>query len=155
MLLTIIILFIPLVLAILLLYRSSISWSDMTILNGKVINKRISKETSLQGNTHYSLVFTIENGKRPISLFLGSTKSSKKNKIVRLIDTGKFYKFYLDPTIISLNGIQSGIRRIDDNGKLIFIESNNFNFFGGLSFMFFSIFGFGIIWNFGINKNTN
>jgi hypothetical protein len=125
----------------------------MTILDGQVLKKEVVKETSLKGNTHYSLVFTIHNKQNRISLFLGPNKKSTDKEIAALIVPGETYKFYIDPTVTKDGDVQGGIRRIDENGKVIFKESNAFNIYGGISFVLISIVGLVILQKFGFKKN--
>ena len=127
----------------------------MIVIESMVINKKIESTTTSKGDRRYSLIFTIDQSFKRIGLLLGTKEQAAKNEIINLIDTSKFYKFYIDPTITINNGIQLGIRQIDDNGKIIFKESNTFNLLGGIFFTLMSIVGLLIVYKFKRRQNCS
>ena len=120
-----------------------------------VINKKIESTTTSKGDRRYSLIFTIDQSFKRIGWLLGTKEQAAKNEIINFIDTSKVYKFYIDPTITINNGIQLGIRQIDDNGKIIFKESNTFNLLGGIFFTLMSIVGLLIVYKFKRRQNCS
>ncbi len=130
-----------LVIGLLSLYRASLKSSDMTIVNGRVTNKIISYYTSYHTGRHYSLIFTLRDRQNKIAINLGTENEAREDATFYLIDTSKLYKFFIDPTIPVVNGVQTGITRIDYNDQTIFKSSNNLNLYGGLCISLLSIAG--------------
>jgi hypothetical protein len=111
------------------IYRASLKVSDLTIVKGKVIEKRIS--ISYGKGRHYSLNFKLEGRQDEIAINLGTKREAGKDITIYKVDTGKTYEFYLDPTVPTQNSVNSGICKIDYNGKEIFKASNKLNVYGG------------------------
>ena len=139
---------------LLLLYRASLGSASMTIINGKVIDKKIVR-ISTSRSSLYSLALQIEGMKERLGVFLGTKKQTAKDSTIYLIDISKTYTFYLDPTITTSNGRKDAIRRIDSNGRTIFIASNVFNLYCGLSLSILAIIAAIIIYAFNKKKITD
>jgi hypothetical protein len=133
-------------LGLLNLYRANLKRTDMTIINGKVVGKHFSFIYS-KGRMYY-LGFDIEGEHEMIAINLGGTKSdADKDSPTNLIDTGKTYKFYIDPTVPMSNNMNLGIRRIDFNDKEIFTASNSLNRNGGAFLCIVGLLGFYVVYN--------
>jgi hypothetical protein len=78
---------------------------------------------------------------------LGTKDQSSGNQISNIFETNKVYSFLVDPTVLSDNGINLGVREIKLNGTNIYKESQKFNLFLGI---FFTVLGTGGL--FVINK---
>ena len=133
---------------LLLLYRASLEPSDMTIVDGKVINKKIVSSRRPRNKPRYSLALQIDGREERLGIFLGTKAQAEKDSTIYLINISKTYTFYLDPTIRISNGLNNAIRRIDSNGRTIFLASNAFNLYCGLSLSLLSIIAAIIIYAF-------
>ena len=114
------------------IYRSSSKVSDLSVLRGKVIGKRISFIKSHRTGRNYSLNFKLEGKLDEIAINLGTKREAEKDSTIYKVDTGKIYVFYLDPTVPTQNSVNWGICRVDYNGRQIFQASNKLNLYGGI-----------------------
>jgi hypothetical protein len=111
------------------IYRASLKVPNLTIVKGKVIEKRIS--ISYGKGRHYSLNFKLEGKHNEIAINLGTKPAVEHDSTIYKVDTGKTYVFYLDPTVLTQNSVNWGICKIDYNGQEIFKASNKLNLYGG------------------------
>ena len=142
-------------LGLLLIYRSLLTTSDLTIIQSKVYKQKIETSSSAKGRISYALVFDIDKEPTRIGFFLGTSGKLDKNKIFNLVDSPNLSKFYLDPTVSADNGIQLGIRKIEYDGETIYKESNTFNILGGTIFTLLGAVGLFIIYNFKRKQNAS
>jgi hypothetical protein len=134
-----------LLVGLLSLYRSFLKPSNMIVIKGKVIDKKISYFTSYGSGRHYSLIFKIEGRSDKIAINLGTKREAEKDSTIYLIDTLKTYEFFVDPTVPIRNKVKTGITRIEYNGQIIYQTYNNLNFYGGLFISLLSLAGLIII----------
>src|SRR6185312_14719165 len=87
---------------------------------------------------HYYLAFQLENRPDKIAINLGTQSQADKDSAFYLVDTGKIYTFYLDPTVPTQNGINWGIDKIDYDGHEVYQASNKLKFYGGAFLSFLS-----------------
>lgn len=123
---------IALLVGLLSIYRGTLKTKDLTIIIGKVLDKKILYSTSAKSGRHYSLTFSLDNRQEKIAINLGTKSQSDKDSAFYLIDIGKSYQFYLDPTIPTQNGVNCGISKIDYNGIEVYKTSNKLNLYGGI-----------------------
>lgn len=136
------------------IYRATLKAPDMTTIIGKVTEKNILYFTSKTGRT-YCLAFKLNNRKDKIAINLGTESQAQKDSTFYLIDTGKTYKFYLDPTVLTDDGTNWGITQIDYNGYRIYKTSNKLNLYGGLFTGLISLIVFIIIIKFKKKENRS
>ena len=128
-----------LLLGLLSIYRATIKTSQLTIVKGKVIHKKIEKYKHFRGGTNYCLAFRLANREDKIAINLGTKSQAEKDPAVHLIDTGKAYEFYLDPTVPTIDGENWGIDKIDYNNVEIYKTSNELNLYAGTFLSILSI----------------
>lgn len=129
-------LLISLYVGILIIIRANVKTSDMRVIQDKVIDKKIAYSTSLKGNRSYHLEFQLKNTQERIAVSYISKNQAYSDSPLYLIDTGKTYKFYLDKTFSTSNGLNCGIEKIEFNNAEIFSKSHKFEFYGGVFFIF-------------------
>jgi hypothetical protein len=134
-----------LLVGLLSIYRATLRASDLNIINGKVIDKKIEYFTSFRSGRHYCLTFQLANRQDKIAINLGTKSQAEKDSAFYLIDTGKTYKFYLDPTVPTKNSENWGIDRIDYNGIQVYKTSNKLNLYGGTFISVLSLVGIFIL----------
>ena len=144
-LIAIILLTCALLVGILSIYRATLKTSDLTGFTGKVLTKQITYSTSIKSGRHYSLKFQLENRQDLIAINLGTESQAEKDSAIYLIDTGKTYKFYLDPTVPMSNGVICGIKQVDLNNVRIYKTSNSLDLYGGTFISLLSFVGLLII----------
>ena len=124
-----------LLVGLLSIYRDTLSYSHMNIVEGEVLDKKITSASSRHGRT-YGLAFTVISNQK-ISRFaikLGTKSEADKDSAIYLIDTGKIYRFYIDPTIPVSNGINWGVRKIDYKGiEICNRKPDPLNLYGGIT----------------------
>lgn len=123
------------------IYRATLKTTDMIVIAGKVISKKISYFKSIRSGRHYSVAFELANRAGKIAINLGTKNEAANDSAFYLIDTGKVYTFYLDPTVPTQNGVNKGIYQIDYNNKEVYRRSNNFNLYGGIIITLVSLVG--------------
>ena len=123
------------------IYRATLKTSDLTIIVDKVIDKKIFYFTSLKSGRHYCLAFELANRQNKIAINLGTKSEAGKDSAFFLIDTGKTYKFYMDPTVPTTDRGNWGIKRIDYNDTEIYETSNKLNLYGGTFISLLSLTG--------------
>jgi hypothetical protein len=135
--------------------RANVKKSNLAIIEGKVIDKKIAFSTSLKGGRSYQLEFQLQNTPERIAISFPSKNQAYADSTINLIDTGKTYKFYLDKTFPTSNGLNCGIDKIEFNNVEIFSKSHKLEMYGGIFFILLSI-GFGFVSiKFGKWKNLN
>jgi hypothetical protein len=77
--------------------RATISKSDLTSFEDKVIGKAISYSVSSRHRS-YQLEFKLENSHERIAINFPTKNEAYQDSTIYKIDTGKVYKFYLDKT---------------------------------------------------------
>ncbi len=129
----------PLVVGLFLIHRGTINKTDMKVVTGKVISKSITSSYSYKGGRHFFLTFGIDNLPYKIAISYATEHQAKTDSAVNLIDIGKAYTFYLDPTYPINNGQNNGIDVIDDNGADIYKASYKTNLYAGIFFIVLSL----------------
>ncbi|MBY0476732.1 MAG: hypothetical protein K2Q24_03735 [Chitinophagaceae bacterium] len=142
-----IILFVILSAGLLSLYRVFLSSNNLTKIDAKVLAKKIEIISTHNQSNRYGLIFEVDNYKDKLGIYLGTKDQSSGNQISNIFETNKVYSFLVDPTVLSDNGINLGVREIKLNGTNIYKESQKFNLFLGI---FFTVLGTGGL--FVINK---
>ncbi len=137
-----------LLVGLLSVYRATLKTTDLTVINDKVIKKKISYFKSAKSGRHYFLAFKLANRQEEIAINLGTRSQAGKDSAFYLIDTGKTYKFYLDPTVPTQNGVNWGIDKIDYNSNEIYKTSNKLNLYGGTFISLLSLAGIIIVLKF-------
>ena len=66
---------------ILSIYRATLKTSQLTIINGKVIDKKIEYSTSLKGGRDYYLAFHLSNRQDKIAINLGTKRQAEKTSL--------------------------------------------------------------------------
>ena len=129
---------------VLTIIRASVKTSDLAVIEDKVIGKKIAYSTSLKGNRSYHLEFQLENTPERIAISFLSKNQAYKDSTIYLIDTGKTYKFYLDKTFPTSEGVNNGIDKIEFNNVEVFNKPHKFELYVGLFFILLSI-GLGFV----------
>ncbi len=124
---------VSLLVGLLSIFRATIPTSSLTVISDKVIDKKILYFISAKSGRHYCLAFQLEKRQGKIAINLGTKSQADKDSAFYLIDIGKTYTFYLDPTIPTSDGINWGIDKIDYNSKEVYKKSNKLNLYGGTS----------------------
>lgn len=132
-------------LGLLSLYRATLKVSSLEIITAKVLEKRIEYFTSYQSGRHYCLAFRLANIQDKIAINLGTKRQAENDSTFYLIDTGKAYKFYLDPTVPATKRGNWGIRRIDYNDVPIYKASEKLDLYGGSIITLISLAGLVIL----------
>ena len=120
-----------LLLGLLSIYRATLKTSQLTMITGKVISKKINYERGARGGLDYYLAFQLADWRDKIAINLGTKSQAEEDPAFHLIDTGKVYTFFMDPTVPTINGENWGIDKIDYNNIEIYKTSNNLNLYGG------------------------
>ena len=129
--------------------RAIVSKSDLRIVEGKVVSKRVYYSPSgrtNQGRT-YHIEFELENRQERIAINFPTNKQAYQDSTLYKIDTGKVYKFYLDktyPTFLNKTAgpsyyLNTGIDLIENNSGVIFSKSHNFELGAGIFFILLSV----------------
>lgn len=130
--------------------RALVNKSDLKVIKGKVISKRIyySPSGRLHQGRNYHVEFELENLHERIAISFPTKKQVYQDSTLYRIDTGKIYTFYLDksyPTFFNKPQetpyyyLNDGIDIIEDNNKEIFSKSHHFELGGGIFFILLSI----------------
>lgn len=152
---TYIILFIILGGGLLSLYRVLLSSNNLTKIDAKVLAKKIEVVSTHNQSNRYGLTFEVDNYKDKLGIYLGTKDQSSGNQISNLVDTNKVYTFLVDPTVLTDNGINLGVREIKLNGTNIYKESQKFNLFLGIFFTLLGTGGLFLIYKFKRTKNAS
>lgn len=131
------------------LVRAIVSKSDLRIVEGKVVSKRVYYSPSgrtNQGRT-YHVEFELENRQERLAINFPTNKQAYQDSTIYKVDTGKIYKFYLDksyPTFLNKPHatpyyLNTGIDIIEDNSGEIFSKTHNFELGVGIFFILLSI----------------
>ena len=135
---------IPFFIGVLNIVRATVETSDLTVIKDKVLDKKIGFATSLKGKRSYHLEFKLENIRERIAISYVSKKQAYSDSTLYLVDTGKTYKFYLDKTFPTSNGLNCGINKIEFNNIELFSKSHKLELYVGIFFILLSI-GLGFI----------
>ena len=131
------------------LVRAIVSKSDLRIVEGKVVNKRVYYSPSgrtNQGRT-YHVEFELQNRQERLAINFPTNRQAYQDSTIYKVDTGKIYKFYLDksyPTFLNKPHatpyyLNTGIDIIEDNNGEIFSKTHNFELGAGIFFILLSI----------------
>ena len=135
--------------------RANVKSSDLVIIQDKVLDKKIGYTTSLKGRRSYHLEFKLENRPAKIAVSYDSKNKAYSDSTFYLVDIGKTYKFYLDKTFPTSNGLNCGIDKIEYNNVEVFSKSHKLELYGGIFFILLSL-GLGFVSiKFGKWKNIN
>lgn len=152
---TYVILFIILGGGLLSLYRVFLSSNNLTMINAKILAKKIEIVSTHNQSNRYGLTFELDNHKDKLGIYLGTKDQSSSNRIPDLVDTNKVYTFLVDPMVSTDNGINLGLREIKLNGISVYKESQKFNLFLGIFFTLLGAGGLLIINKFKRPKNAS
>ena len=142
-----------LLVGLLSVYRATLKTTDLTVVIDKVIDKKIEYFTSLKSGRHYCLAFRLAKRQDRIAINLETKSHAYKDSVFYIIDTGKTYKFYLDPTVPTRNGINWGINKIDYDEHVVYETSNKLNLYGGTFISLLSLAGIVVILKFKKREN--
>jgi hypothetical protein len=125
---------------VMLVVRGAHNKSNSIVLDGKVVDKKLDRYISgdIRRYVHYRLEFKLEGKEERIAISYFSRKEAYSDSTIYLVDTGKIYRFYLDKTYPTSDGINNGINRIEFNNKEIF-KKNNIELYIGIFFILLSI----------------
>src|SRR4030095_2721751 len=140
-------------LGLLMIYRAKLKTSNLSIIIGEVIDKRIESSTSFGSDRTHCLAIKLANNEHKIAINLGTKRQASKDSAFNLIEIGKTYKFYLDPTVPPTNGINWGICRVDYNDAAVYETSNKLNLYGGTLISIASLIGMIVILKFKKKEN--
>ena len=128
--------------------RAIVSKSDLRIVEGKVVGKRVYYSPSGRTNQDraYHIEFELEEKHERIAINFPTNRQAYHDSIIYKVDTGKIYKFYLDksyPTFLNKTAespyyLNKGIDIIEDSGGEIFSKSHNFELGAGIFFVLLS-----------------
>ena len=118
--------------------RATTNKSKLSVIEGKVIDMKISESKSLKFHS-YHLEFQLADRQTKIGIAFTSKRQAYTDSTYYRIDTGKTYKFYLDKTFPTSDGLNNGIDKIEFNNVVIFNNSHKFELYGGLFFILLSI----------------
>lgn len=111
----------------------------------KVTAKVTSKEIVLLHGTRsadvYYLTIKLINDPTRYGLELGKDYNSFKDTSVPKIEVGKIYTFYIDPSFMTRNNRNYGVRKIYDGETLIIADKNKRNLGKGVLAIILSIAG--------------
>lgn len=111
---------------LILIYRGTLKDDDFKPLSGKVIDKEIVAVGKYRsGSEKYALAFKIENRHDKLGIYIGPEASIKVNSPLEDIQLNKYYKFYIDPTVISSKGVNLGVRKIEQAGLVLYEENTS------------------------------
>ena len=129
--------------------RAIVSKSELRVVEGKVISKRIYYSPSGRTNQgrNYHVEFELENMQERIAINFPTNIQAYQDSTFYKIDTGKIYKFYLDktyPTFLNTAAgtqyyLNKGIDLIEDSSGEIFSKSHKFELCAGIFFILLSI----------------
>ena len=151
---TYIILFAILGCGLLLLYRVLIGSNSLTKIDTKILKKKVEVVSTHDQSNRYGLTFEVNNYKDKLGFYVGTKDQSSNNQILKLVDTNSVYTFLIDPTILTDNGINLGVKEIKLNGIEIYKEPQKFNLFLGIFFTFLGAGGLFILNKFKPTKNA-
>ncbi len=111
-----------------MIYKDSVGFNNMTKIQGKILDKRTvgySTTRRIGGGYHYSLAIKTNTVNYQIGIPLGDYfDKAYSDSISNLFDTGKFYTFYVNPLILSDNGLWDGVDKVEYNNKIIYQSRN-------------------------------
>jgi hypothetical protein len=124
-----------------LIRRSLVEKSKMTVIKGKVISKELTHYYSgyYRKNRHEILLFEIESIHDKIAINFFSENEAKNDTAFSKVDTGKVYQFYLDPSYPSVNSRNSGVSIIDYEGIEVYRKNNSINLYAGIFFVLLGV----------------
>ncbi len=122
--------FVLFTMGILSLYRFFSNSKSFHRIEAKVLEKNLEMVSARSKS--YALTFTIAGYKDKIGIYLGTEQQAKADETLRLIDIGKTYLFLLDPTIVTDNNINLGVREILLNEKSVYKSSSTFDLVAGV-----------------------
>lgn len=109
-----------------LIHRGTLTNDDFKTLSGKVVEKEVVAVGKYRsGNEKYALTFKIENRHDKLGIYIGPESSIKANSSLRNIQLNKYYKFYIDPTVISSKGVNLGVRKIEQADLVLYEENTS------------------------------
>ncbi len=130
------------------LYRAYMKSTDFTKIEVKIVEKKIEPVSTYKGSPRYGMTFKTENSATKFGIYIGTNSRPSDNNLFNVIDTTKTYRFFIDPTVSTANGINLGVREIYFNGKRIFKESQKLELFLGIAFTLLGAGGLFIITKF-------
>jgi hypothetical protein len=69
-----------------------------------------------------------------MAMNLGVSGKAEADSVLRLVNVGNTYTFYLDPSVPLVNGITYGLNRINYNSKRVHVKSRLFEIIIGVLF---------------------
>lgn len=127
---------------LLLIFRGLQNKSNFQQFDATVKDVVISHFESQKTGLRYSLDLTFIERDDVYGVYLGTKEQADQNGLIRKIEIGKMYKFYIDPTVMTSGMHNLGINRIEFNGTTIFKENYKVNYIGGGLLLIFGILGF-------------
>jgi hypothetical protein len=108
------------------LHRGTIKFADMQRFAGKVLSKEIVAIQTRKG-VSYALAIKIDVLPYYLGVHYWSKSDAYNSKVIDSIKIGQSYTFYLNPTFPISNGLNSGISKITNDEKTIFVEPEKGN----------------------------
>ncbi len=130
-------------------YRSALNSNDLRKIEGIVSDKRIQVVYMRKLHPEYGLTFTIDSLKTRFGIYIGPHDTIAEKKLYSLLEIGRKYTISIDPTVVSNDNINMGVREISILDKQIYKESQRPQRFIGIAFMFLGLIGFYIVGKYG------
>lgn len=116
-----------------LIYRGTLKDENLITLRGKIIEKKVEVVSKYgSGSKKFALTFTIESNNNKFGIFTGPDSLTEKNSLIRSIELNEFYKIYVDPTVVSRNGINLGVRKIERSNIVVYEKDSASQFYLGI-----------------------
>ncbi len=131
---------IPCFAGIMLIHRGSLNISQMNKIEGTVFSKEQGVKYGYRSAAYY-LSFGIKEMPVHLAISYVSKSAIYSDSTFNLIDTGKTYTFYVDPTFPIADNRIMGIAEINYNGKIIYERSKKINLYAGVFFCLLSVTG--------------
>jgi hypothetical protein len=127
----------------LLIYRSQLGTSDLSVVQGKVLTRQIEPVSTHKGNLRFDVIFTLENEVTKLGIYAGV--SAKEDALVNGIKIGQVYTFLVDPTVTKSNGVNLGVREIRSAQGVVYRESRRAYLIAGMAMSLMGVFGLVLI----------
>ena len=124
---------------ILLLHRSKFNATDL-----QLIESQINSVDTLGGfgnyGRNYAIILNAEKFGNYYGLYAGTKDQALRVLNDLNIRLGQTYKLYVDPTVVSLNGYNLGIRMIENQDVVIYKENMSVQWIMGITLILMGMF---------------
>ncbi|HTC01219.1 MAG TPA: hypothetical protein VK705_11115 [Ferruginibacter sp.] len=100
----------------------------MEKVTGTIISKEIHESHSLKG--HASFAISIQTDMLPYRLGIQegtSRRDAYDDSMNTILENGKIYTFYINPTYPIIDGVIDRVSRVDYNGRILYRHPEVFN----------------------------